>query len=184
MSGGSIKQACEDLRQGKVIAYPTEAVWGLGCDPFQQAAVEKILAIKKRPVEKGLLLVAGDMDQIQALTARLDAEQLATLRASWPGPVTWLIPDPDNLYPAWIKGQHSSVAIRVSAHPLVQSLCAEFGGPVVSTSANEAGEPEIRSRLRLIEQFAGSIDCVVDGELGGARSPSTIKDLSSGKTLR
>lgn len=181
---GDAHQASEILSKGGVIAYPTEAVFGLGCDPHNEAALEKILQLKQRPRDKGVLLVAADIQQIAPLLSGLSPELIARLEQSWPGPVTWLIPDPDNHFPEWIKGQHSSVAIRVSAHPVVQAICTSFGGPVVSTSANLADEPEIRCRLRLQETFGDKIDFIVEGELGAASAPSTIKDLVTGVTLR
>ena len=181
---GSAQQAREVLVRGGVIAYPTEAVFGLGCDPFNETAVEKILSLKQRPRDKGLLLVAADREQIAPLLAGLAPELITRLDQSWPGPVTWLIPDPNEYYPEWIKGQHSSVAIRVSAHPVVRQLCQSYGKPIVSTSANLADEPEIRCRLILQETFGDKIDFIVDGELGDSNAPSTIKDLVTGATLR
>ena len=184
MGERKFQPACEILRQGKIIAYPTEAVWGIGCDPFNQAAVQQILQLKKREIGKGLILVAANIEQLGGLLASLSSQQLATLEASWPGPVTWLIPDPQKLIPAWIKGDNQSVAIRVSAHPVVRKLCLEFGGPLVSTSANTAGQPEIRSRLILEQQFAGNIDYIVSGELGTQSQTSEIRDLVSGEVIR
>lgn len=180
----NLQLACQHLKRGDVIAYPTEAVWGLGCDPRNEAAVHKILRLKNRSVEKGLILVGGDIAQFEALISPLSEAQRQTLEASWPGHVTWLVPDPEQLFPIWIKGSHQSVAIRVSAHPLVQALCALFGGPIVSTSANEAGQEEIRSRPILEEKFISGIDYVVDGALGQAAKPSEMRDLLSGKTIR
>ncbi len=179
-----IREACSHLREGGVIAYPTEAVWGLGCDPWNEQAVLRILELKEREVEKGLIIVAADEQQIQPLLESLDASQRQALRATWPGPVTWLIQDPEGLYPGWVKGEHKSIAIRISAHPLVHALCREFGKPIISTSANKAGEPEIRSRLRIDEQFSSSIDFILDGELGDSSQPSQIRDLQSGTILR
>jgi tRNA A37 threonylcarbamoyladenosine synthetase subunit TsaC/SUA5/YrdC len=88
------------------------------------------------------------------------------------------------LIPKWIKGDHQSVAIRVSGHPIVQELCSAFGGPIVSTSANEAGEEEIRSRLILEDKFADKIAGIVDGDLGQSKKPSEIRDLVSGRVIR
>lgn len=184
MSNPSVAQACQHLRAGDVIAYPTEAVWGLGCDPHNEKAVHRVLTLKNREVEKGLILVAADQTQISELLKPLQPEQLRHLDETWPGPVTWLIPDPSQLIPDWVRGEHDTVAIRVSAHPLVQALCKEFGGPIVSTSANLAGQPEIRSRSTLQETFSTSIDYVVDGELGESDRPSEIRDLRTGNVLR
>ena len=180
----NIELACQALKQGNIIAYPTEAVWGLGCDPYNEIAVNKILRLKDRPVDKGLILIGGSIDQFEPLLRELSVELRDTLDASWPGHITWLVPDPDQLIPQWIKGTHQSVAIRVSAHPVVQELCSTFAGPLVSTSANEAGEEEIRSRLILEDKFADKIACIVDGELGQAVKPSEMRDLLSGEIIR
>ena len=180
----NIQLACQNLKQGNVIAYPTEAVWGLGCDPHSEAAVGRILRLKNRPVHKGLILVSGSIDQFEPLLNKLSREHRGKLSNSWPGHITWLVPEYDGLIPKWIKGDHQSVAIRVSGHPIVQELCSAFGGPIVSTSANEAGEEEIRSRLILEDKFAGKIAGIVDGDLGQAAKPSEIRDLLSGKAIR
>ena len=175
-------QVARTVREGGVIAYPTEAVWGLGCDPWNAAAVRQLLALKARPVEKGLILVAADMAQFAFLLDDLPEAWLDQLRGSWPGPNTWLVPHRGRL-PAWITGRHDSVALRVSDHPLVRALCAHTG-PLVSTSANPAGQPAARSRLRVEQYFGGCLDAVLGGELGGRRNPSLIRDLRSGQVLR
>ena len=180
----NIKLACQALKQGNIIAYPTEAVWGLGCDPYSETAVDKILRVKDRSINKGLILIGGSVDQFEPLLSRLSLEHRDKLDASWPGHITWLVPDPDQLIPQWIKGSYKSVAIRVSAHPVVQKLCSTFAGPLVSTSANMAGEEGIRSRIRLENEFADKLACIVDGELGQAAKPSEMRDLFSGKVLR
>ncbi|PCI74733.1 MAG: tRNA threonylcarbamoyladenosine biosynthesis protein RimN [SAR86 cluster bacterium] len=180
----NIQLACQNLKQGNIIAYPTEAVWGIGCDPYNEAAVSNLLCLKNRPVSKGLILIGASIDQFEPLVRRLRTEQRDTLGSSWPGHITWLVPDPDQLIPEWIKGRHQSVAIRVSGHPVVQELCTGFAGPIVSTSANEAGEKEIRSRLILEDKFADKIACIVDGDLGHAAKPSEMRDLLSGRVIR
>jgi len=184
VTSSNLQLACQHLAAGDVIAYPTEAVWGLGCDPNNEEAVGKLLRIKSRPVEKGLILIAGQIEQFAELLSTLSTSERKALEDTWPGHVTWLVPDPNQLIPSWIKGSHASVAIRVSTHPVVQALCGAFAGPIVSTSANEAGEQEIRSRSLLEEKFAGTIDHIVDGELGQAEKPSEMRDLLSGRILR
>lgn len=184
MSTPYLQSACGYLNQGGVIAYPTEAVWGLGCDPGNELAIQRLLSIKQRPVEKGLILVAANMAQIQGLLVGLSKKQLADLQSSWPGPITWLIPDNQQHYSHWVKGNHSKVAIRVSAHPLVQQLCEAFGRPLVSTSANFAGAPAIRDEAELKAAFGDTIDYIVPGELGDASSVSEIRDLVTGDILR
>src|SRR5690606_32756593 len=118
-------------------ACPTEAVWGLGCDPWNGLAVDRLLALKQRPMKKGLILVAADISQFSELLYDLPEDWQATLKASWPGPNTWLVPHRGRL-PGWITGQHASVALRVTDHPLLAELCA-LTGPLVSTSANPSG---------------------------------------------
>jgi len=177
-----IQQVARVVRAGGVIAYPTEAVWGLGCDPWDAAAVQRLLELKMRPMEKGLILVAAHIDQFDFLLDDLPERWLDRLVGTWPGPNTWLVPHRERL-PEWITGQHDSVALRVSNHPLVARLCA-LTGPLVSTSANPAGRPAARSRLRVEQYFPGQLDAVLNGPLGGRRNPSTIRDVRSGEVIR
>ena len=183
-SGAAVQQAVAAMRAGGVIAYPTEAVWGVGCDPYNQQAVERLLALKTRPVEKGVILIAAELQQVEPLLARLSETDRQRVVADWPGPVTWVLPDPDNLIPRWIKGQHSGVAVRVSAHPVVQELCRAFAGPVVSTSANPAGAEPARSRDEVDCYFNGRLDAVVPGKLGDLAQPTQIRDLQNDRVLR
>lgn len=178
-----IRSAVRALNAGGVIAYPTEGVWGLGCDPFDPFAVARLCALKRRDPGKGLILVAAAIDQFAPFLMELTAAELGLIASGWPGPNTWLVPHA-GLIPAWISGDHSAVALRVSAHPIVAALCAEFGGPLVSTSANPSGRPPARSALQVRHYFAGGLDYVVPGALGGQRRPTPIKDLRSGRILR
>lgn len=182
ISSWRVQRVARIVREGGVIAYPTEAVWGLGCDPWNEDAVYRLLAIKARPVEKGLILVADDIRQFDFLLADLPQVWQERLATSWPGPNTWLVPHQNRL-PEWITGQHDSVALRVSEHPLVRQLCA-LTGPLVSTSANPAGRPAARSRLRVEQYFRGELAGVLDGKLGGRRNPSVIRDLVTGQVVR
>ncbi len=184
MNNWHLNQALRVLRGGGVIAYPTEAVWGLGCDPFNAAAIERLLELKRRPMHKGLILVAADMTQIKPLLQGLSDDQLAQLEASWPGPVTWLIPDPKGWAPEGVRGRHSSVAVRVSDHPVVRALCSAFGGPIVSTSANRSAAAPARSRLKVNTYFGQSLDYVVPGALGKLERPTQICDLGSKQLIR
>ncbi len=178
-----IKLAAEVLLQGGVIAYPTEAVWGLGCDPFDPVAVEHILTIKRRPIEKGMILVSGQIAHFEPWIAPLSDAQKAKLQLSWPGPRTWLLPDVVGL-PHWVKGNHDKVALRVTAHPLVAALTARFGGPIISTSANPAGKPPARTALRVRQYFPSELDGLLPGVLGGNPSPTAIHDIETDVTVR
>ncbi len=121
-SNWQIQQTARVVREGGVIAYPTEAVWGLGCDPWNGEAVDRLLALKERPMHKGLILVADDIEQFDFLLADLPEIWLQRLAGSWPGPNTWLVPHQNRL-PEWVTGEHDTVALRVSDHPLVRALC-------------------------------------------------------------
>lgn len=189
MQALSIKRAARILWDGGVIAYPTEAVWGLGCDPENREACMALLQIKKRPVEKGMILIAADISQFDQLLAPLTRTQQQTLANAWAeqhktGAVTFLVPDVNNMVPDWVKGEHEAVALRVSKHPVVQELCLAFGGPLVSTSANVAGHPPARTRLSVEKNLGRQLDFIVPGELGGQSNPSRIIDLRSGNILR
>ena len=171
------------LWQGAVIAYPTEGVWGLGCLPENEEGVARVLALKRRPWQKGLILVAADLAQFAPYLAGLTADRLAVLEQTWPGPVTFLVPD-NGCAPPWIKGTHDQVALRVSDHPVVRGLCQAAGAPLVSTSANPGGRMPARSSLRVRQFFADAVDIIVPGALGGATGPSEIRDLMSGSVHR
>lgn len=176
-----VPSAFEVLRDGGVVACPTEAVYGLSCDPWNENAVMRLLAMKRRDVAQGLIVVAGGLYQLTSLVDHLSREQRETLAASWPGPVTWLVPVNERV-PDWIRGAHDSVAMRVTNHPVMAELCRVVGKPLVSTSANPHGEPPARDAQTVEEYFPGLP--VVRGELGGRTNPTGIRDLVSGRTIR
>lgn len=171
------------LHQGGIIAYPTEAVFGLGCDPFNEAAVLRLLKLKQREVNKGLILIAANYAQIAPLIAAVPKEILQKVRATWPGPHTWLLPASEKV-PAWIKGEHASVALRVSAHKIVKAICEAFGGPLVSTSANVAANSPARTGKEVLQQFPHGIDLIVAGRVGALKNPTPIRDALSGEAVR
>ena len=179
-----IKRAVETLKSGGIIAYPTEAVWGLGCDPWNRLAVERLLELKSRSMHKGLILACGDMTQLSFLLRDVSSENYKILSESWPGPNTWLIPDKCHAIPQWIKGSHKTVAIRVSKHSLIKSMSALFGRPIVSTSANPAGLEPALNALRIRQYFGSQIDYCVPGALGAEQQPSRIRSLESGAVIR
>jgi L-threonylcarbamoyladenylate synthase len=177
------KDAAPILHKGEVIAYPTEAVYGLGCDPFNKEAVKRLLKLKRRHDAKGFILIAASWRQVEDLVKPLPINRLEGILATWPGPVTWIFPASPKV-PAWIKGEHATVAIRVSAHRTVQAICKSFGGPIVSTSANLSGFPPARTRKELLKQFASSIGFIVCGRVGRLIGPTPIYDAVSGKMIR
>jgi len=181
----TVDAATRALRRAGVIAYPTEAVWGLGCDPDDEAAVLRLLALKGREVDKGLILVAAEAAQFDGWLdwRALDPAQVARVQDTWPGPHTWIVPALARV-PRWITGRHAGVAVRVSAHPQVVALCRAFGGPLVSTSANRAGAPPAYRRGELDAALLAQVDAVCEGETGGLASPTAIRDARTGEALR
>ena len=178
-------QAAAALKQGGVIAYPTEGVWGLGCDPMNETAVLRLLQIKERPVDKGLILVAAHLDQLKPLLdlTALSTDRLADVLATWPGPHTWIMPAHSSA-PRWITGAHDSIAVRISEHPVVIALCDAFGGALVSTSANPAGASPPRTVDAFDPELLAQIDAIVEGEVGGLDRPTPIRDARDGAALR
>src|SRR5687768_5096358 len=160
----SLHEAATALQTGGVIAYPTEAVWGLGCDPRDEDAVLRLLAIKQRAVDKGLILIASHLDQLRPFLnlAAVPAENLAAVLARWPGPHTWVMPA-SAAAPRWITGAQDGIAVRISAHPLVIELCNAYGGALVSTSANRAGQPAAITREMLDPAVLEGVDGLVAG---------------------
>ena len=173
------------LRRGGVVAYPTEAVWGLGCDPRDEAATLRLLALKQREVEKGLILIAADEAQLAPFIdmAALDTGQCDAVRATWPGPHTWIVPA-SPAAPRWITGAHAGIAVRVSAHRPVVELCRAYGGALVSTSANRAGQPAAHGFDQLDPAIVDGVDAVLAGDTGGLQRPTDIRDARTGIALR
>jgi len=178
----NLSQAVKVLKSGGVIAYPTEAVYGLGCDPFNLKAVEKLFHVKQRPVEKGVILVAASVEQVLPYVELLATPWETAVLESWPGPVTWILPAKDNV-PDWITGGRNTVAIRVSAHPEVQALCTAYGQPIVSTSANLTTQAPAMSCLEVKAVFKHQVYCV-EGDLGRLEKPTQIREAKTGQVLR
>jgi len=185
MSAFKIQQAVRCLKGGGLVAYPTESVYGVGCDPFNADAVYRLLALKHRDEAKGLILVAANRYQVETLLQDLSDQQLNLLeQSSLAEPLTCLLADENDHIPPWIKGRHSRVAIRISRHPMVQELCLLFGGAIVSSSANITGFPSAKSPLQVRQQLQGGLDYLLVGQLGGAHKPSRIQDLCNNTIIR
>ncbi len=175
--------AARCIRNGGIVAYPTEAVFGLGCDPANPSAVARLLALKNRPWQKGLIVLAGNLQQLDPWLQALSDHYLQKLDKSWPGPCTWLLPASSGC-PHWLTGTHDSLAVRISAHPLVRRLCAILDAPIVSTSANSHGQRPARSVLDVRLRFGTRIDFVLPGKPGDQERPTLIRDLASGEMIR
>lgn len=170
------------------MAYPTEGVYGLGCDPFDTHAVRRVLAIKGRDAAKGLILLAASPEDCRVFLTDSSYAALVAAHSRWQvdgqrRATTWVTPAAPDV-PALLRGQHSGIALRISAHPRAAALSRAFGGAIVSTSANLSGRPAALSALQARLRLCGLIDMVVGGATGGERAASRIVDLQSGSVLR
>ena len=182
LTAARLRELRSHLHGGGVIAYPTESCYGLGCDPRNRKAVQRLLRIKGRPQTKGLILIGATFNQLHPYVLPLGTEQWSRVAPTWPGPVTWLLPARERT-PRWLRGAHSTLAVRVTAHPLARRLCCALGMALVSTSANRAGLKPMRSYRACRRAFSDGV-LVVPGRIGARKRPSTIRDLISGQTIR
>jgi len=182
MISWSLRRAVNTLRQGGIIAYPTEAVYGLGCDPWDEEAVMRLLDIKQRPWHKGLILIASDFNQLTDFIQPLSPEVLKQVETTWPGPVTWLLPAKETT-PNYLTGEHDTIAVRVTAHKQTANLCQAAGHAIVSTSANITGLTPAKT-IRQVRWQLPEIEIILSGHCGGASQPSQIRDAKTGDIIR
>lgn len=175
--------AVEQLRNGQVIAYPTEAVFGLGCDPNNESAVRKLLALKGRRESAGFVLIASDFSQLQPWISDCDDALIEKAMQSWPGPVTWLFPRAEGVA-SYIAGEHETIAVRITAHEPSRQLCIAFGAALISSSANHSSVRPARSAGEVEDFFGHYLGGILTGALGGAERPSEIRDLVTGNIIR
>lgn len=178
----SCRRAAAALRAGAVIAYRTETVWGLGCDPQNEAALERLLAIKHRPADKGLIVLAAHVSQLQAFLAPMPNELWRKLQRPLRPPTTWIMPTKSTLSPL-LTGNRRSLAVRLSSSQAVKNLSQQFGGALVSTSANLSGHPVLETPLDLQRQIPKLDLIFVTPGRSGTQS-SKIIDPRTNQVLR
>lgn len=171
------------VKQNGVIAYPTEAVFGLGCNPQSESSIQRLLTLKQRPVSKGLILIAASLGQLTDYIQPLTDESSERIQANCSHPVTWLVPASHKTSPL-LTGSHKTLAIRITQHPDCISLCNSLAHPLISTSANPAGLAPATTIKQIERYFSSSIDGVLDTPLGQATAPSEIRDLLSNQRIR
>ena len=182
-TGTAIDAAVQVVKQGGLLVYPTEAVYGLGGDYRQAQVVDKILRLKQRPVEQGLILVAGHIQQILPLIQPNSGQDLAAALATWPGHVTWVFPA-SPLVPDGVKGPNNTVAVRLSAQSDVIQLCQQLNQAIISTSANLRGQPSPTDIYSLEKMWSDEVDYFLNLPLGGSDKPSEIRIAGDGQKLR
>lgn len=179
----ALAHAASTLRNGGIVAYPTEAVYGLGCDPRNTRALQRLLEVKQRDPHKGLILIAASFEQLSPYLLELNDNTRARILPTWPGPVTWLLPARDDVSPL-LRGAHHTLAVRVTAHPLAAALCRAFGGAVVSTSANRSTAPPARTAQQVRADLGDDVDALLEGAVGTLANPTEIRDGATGALLR
>jgi L-threonylcarbamoyladenylate synthase len=177
-----LRQVKAHLAAGGIIAYATESCYGFGCDPFDFKAVRRLLQLKRRPQQKGLILIGANWRQLQPLMLSLPVELRMRAQAKWPGAHTWLMPVRTSV-PRWLKGRHERIALRIPAHAGARSLCTQTNLQLVSTSANRSGSVSTISYRECIRKF-GKSALVLPGRVGRQKRPSTIEDLLTGLVTR
>lgn len=183
MTSWQLRQAVGALRAGGIIAYPTETVYGLGCDPLNHKAIKALLALKQRPIEKGLILIGASLDHLLPFIDIDDADLRQKLKKPTAQPTTWVVPA-RKYTPTWLTGKHSTVAVRITPHPIAAKLCNHFGGAIVSTSANPAKLPPARTALTVKRYFHDNLDYLFHAAIEPNNKPSQIRDLLSDKVFR
>ncbi len=182
--GNDLQRAAAAVHSGALIAYATEGVFGLGCDPLNSLALEKLLSLKQRDASKGLIVIASTRAQLEPFITPISDTIEAKLRASWPGPVTWILPCRTDAVPPLLIGGFSTIAARVSAHPVTAALCDACGHALVSTSANISGQPACTSADQVARFFADDLAYILDPPVGELNGPTPIFDGVTGQQLR
>jgi len=170
------------LKRGGVIAYPTESCYGLGCDPANRRAVQRILKLKRRPQHKGLILIASSYQQLARYILPLTGAEQQKLRDDGAQAITYLMPSRPSC-PRWLRGKHDTLAVRMTAHPFAQNLCRSARSALVSTSANRSGLRPARTYAECQRMF-GKAAWVLRGRVGKRKRPSTIREWGSDRILR
>mgnify|MGYP000211514342 CR=1 FL=1 len=181
----TIKQAAEVFTQGGIIAYPTEAVFGLGCDPDNDVAVQKLLSIKQRSAEKGLILLAANYSQLLPYVddSAINEDERRKVLSLWPDAITQILPANKNIS-SLLCGDFDTIAVRITDHKDVVELCDLTNKAIVSTSANLTGEKPSTTWQQVQQQLGSEIDFIVKGKTSGLLKPSTIINGLTGVTIR
>ncbi|MBF0134188.1 MAG: threonylcarbamoyl-AMP synthase, partial [Magnetococcales bacterium] len=168
-----LANACKVLHDGGIVAHPTETVYGLGVDPFQPLALQRLLAVKGRDATKGLILLIQNMADLARVADTPSSHAQRLMRHFWPGPLTLLLPARKGL-PDIVTGGRPTVAVRYSSSRHVAMLLGVWGQPLVSTSANLAGDPPLRDSQAVAECFGSKIHCIMPGCCQSGVLPTTI----------
>ena len=172
-----LDEAAAVLREGGLVAFPTETVYGLGGNALLKDASKKIYAAKGRPSDNPLIVHISDLSQLEQVAARIPREARRMAEAYWPGPLTMIFPKADCI-PAETTGGLDTVAVRFPSHPVAMELIRRAGVPVAAPSANRSGRPSTTTARHCVEDLTGRVDLIVDGGSCPIGLESTILDMS------
>ena len=183
ISSFKLQSAVHQLESGLLLAYPTEAIYGLGCDPLSEPAVSDLLFLKQRSIKKGLILIAANFAQLECYL-EFDEKIRKRLQAPTQDTITWLVPF-QSWVPKWLTGEHQMLAVRITKHPLSKALCEKFNAPIISTSANPSHLKPARTALHVRRYFPDDLNLkILHGSTGGNQNPSKIYNAITGAQLR
>ena len=179
----NLDSSVEWLKKGKILIHPTESIWGLGCDAFNEKAVSTIFKIKKRSKNKSFILLIKSLESFKNYLQDINKKDIEYLQQYWPGPYTFLIKYNDKL-PKHLWNETHKIAIRVSNHLPIRLLFNSFSGFMVSTSANISGQKNLQKPEEIINFFEHDGMAYYDESLGANRNPSRIIDLETKAIIR
>ena len=182
MSPWALNRFVHAVSRGAIFGYPTDTVWGLGCHPLIASSVSRILQIKNRSPDKGLILLSSRIEYCSAYLG-IATDELESIHLPCEQPTTWLV-TASEFCPPWVHGIYPTVGIRITHHPLIRAICDGLQAPIVSTSANRSGKATARTSFQMRKQFGSELDFIVNGFATGSHQPSEIKSLASGTVLR
>lgn len=176
----ALAHACVRLRAGEVVAFPTETYYGLAVDPFNQAALSRLFALKGRSSDQPLLLIIDNPAQLVGLVAEIPPIFPVLMERFWPGPLTLVFPGAPSL-PGALTGYRGTIGVRVSSHPLARQLVRAFGAPITATSANLSGQPAAVTASGVHAQLGLDPGAILDGGETPGGQGSTILGYHEGK---
>ena len=176
----ALSHACAVLRAGGVVAFPTETYYGLAVDPFNQAALARLFALKRRSVDKPVLLIVDDPSQLVRLVTEIPPPFAILMERFWPGPLTLVFPGASSLS-GMLTGHRGTIGVRVSSHPVARQLVRAFGQPITATSANLSGHPAAVAVSGVLDQLGPEVDAVLDGGETPGGQGSTLLGYQEGK---
>jgi len=180
VTGEALANACAALRAGGVVAFPTETYYGLAVDPFNQAALSRLFALKGRSSDKPVLLIVDNVSQLSSLVAEIPSPFTILMERFWPGPLTLVFPGAPSL-PALLTGNLGTIGVRVSSQPVARKLVRAFGRPITATSANFSGHPAAVTASDVRDQLGSELDAVLDGGDTPGGQGSTLLGYQEGK---